>query len=105
MSLRGGLRRFAPECGMNVKTALFVIACDKRWAFARGSVGDDPPSLAARAMARFESAEAARRVGGSNPEFVRLAGLRSLSSGAHSRDPFAFARNDGNRAQNKTGGW
>jgi hypothetical protein len=29
---------------------------------------DDPPSLASRAMARLESAEAPERVGGSNPD-------------------------------------
>jgi hypothetical protein len=59
------------------------------------SVSDDPPSLALRAMARLESAEASLRVGGSNPFFLCAAkwiASRSLSSGAHSRDP--LARND-----------
>ena len=32
--------------------------------------GDDPPSLALRAMARWESVEASLRVGGSNPVFA-----------------------------------
>jgi hypothetical protein len=57
---------------------------------------DDPPSLAMRAMAGLESAEAPLRVGGSNPFFLcaaRWIASRSLSSGAHSRDP--LARNDG----------
>jgi hypothetical protein len=58
--------------------------------FAR-SESDDP---LARAMARSESAEARLRVGGSNPESRRKNWIasRSLSSGAHSRDP--LARND-----------
>src|SRR5437016_13225375 len=60
-----------------------------------GGVSDDPPSLAVRTMAGLESAEAPLRVGGSNPAL--FCGLwiasRSLSSGAHSRDP--LARNDG----------
>src|SRR5271167_667840 len=56
---------------------------------------DDPPSLAMRAMAGLESTEAPLRVGGSNPFFLVALWIasRSLSSGAHSRDP--LARNDG----------
>src|SRR5262249_57703957 len=46
---------------------------------------DDPPSLAARAMAGLESAEALLRVGGSNPDC--RCGDRL--------DCFACARNDG----------
>jgi hypothetical protein len=51
-----------------------VIACDKREAFAQGSVSSDPPSLAERTMARLEFAEA----GGSNP--VRTKGLDCFAS-------------------------
>ena len=54
---------------------MFAIA-DKvieRWfdasVIARSGSGD-PPSLAMRAMAGLESAEAPLRVGGSNPDFV-----------------------------------
>ncbi|MGB6401052.1 MAG: hypothetical protein WBF73_36050, partial [Bradyrhizobium sp.] len=37
------------------------------------SISDDPPSLAMRAMAGLESAEAPLRVGGSNPFFLSVA--------------------------------
>jgi hypothetical protein len=54
---------------------LLVIACDKREAFTQGSVSDDPPSLAARAMARLKSTEALLRVSGSNPVVGKKFGL------------------------------
>jgi hypothetical protein len=40
---------------------------------------DDPPSLALRAMARLESAEASLRVGGSNPVLVFIFWIVSLA--------------------------
>jgi len=55
-----------------VSSEKLVIACDKRKAFARG-------------------AHATKQ---SSAESDVKAGLRSLSSGVHSRDPLANARND-----------
>jgi hypothetical protein len=60
------------------------------------SDSDDPSTLASQATPGWQSAEAPRREGGSNPAFLfrqSWIASRSLSSGARSRDP--LARNDG----------
>src|SRR3981189_503193 len=83
-------------------TMEFVIACDKREAFAQGSESDDLSAVAQRAKAEaihslsssrtpFYFAWGCFRDFASGPSAQWIAS-RSLSSGAHSRDP--LARND-----------